>query len=417
MSVSEKTKQFIKRFAADMGYSLVSLLVLNMVLSLGVYPRLRAELGADENGRMLFYTAIMGLMASAFGSGINYGRMKASTLHETKNGDYNLMLLGVAAVSIIITLVGFMFKPDAAGATIPGVAVLIFATVVRYYSDVEYRLSLNYKGFFFYYMLISAGYVVGLFLYRFTQSWVTIFLTGELFGIAFVGVTGSIYRPLSFKRSESFKEDARISASLSSAYLLSDFVSYTDRIVLAMLVSDSASTYLYIASLVGKMTSLISTPLNGVITGHLSRYNARVTKRMFTRIFLALLAFAIVLIAGTTVGSHIFVYLFYRQDYDIVRPLFLMANAGQVFFFLSNTMMTVVLRFAPAKYQMIMGIVYAAVFVAGVLPAMYFFGIWGAVWGLLGINVMKLLLITALGYVALRKEEEGAVSARDDENE
>lgn len=79
-----KAKSGLRRFAGDMVYSLAGLMILNMTLSFGVYPFLRSRMGAEGSGKMLFFTAIMGLMASAVGSGINYGRMKASTRHETK---------------------------------------------------------------------------------------------------------------------------------------------------------------------------------------------------------------------------------------------------------------------------------------------------------------------------------------------
>lgn len=88
-----KAKSGLRRFAGDMVYSLAGLMILNMTLSFGVYPFLRSRMGAEGSGKMLFFTAIMGLMASAVGSGINYGRMKASTRHETKNGDYNRFLV------------------------------------------------------------------------------------------------------------------------------------------------------------------------------------------------------------------------------------------------------------------------------------------------------------------------------------
>lgn len=110
--------------------------------------------------------------------------------------------------------------------------------------------------------------------------------------------------------------------SLSSAYLLSDFVTYTDRVVLPMTAGDAASYYFFIASTVGKMSSLISTPLNGVITGHLARYQGKITKKMLTGVFAALSALAVILIAGTTLGSHIYVYLFYREDYNVVKICF-----------------------------------------------------------------------------------------------
>ena len=67
--------------------------------------------------------------------------------------------------------------------------------------------------------------------------------------------------------------------------------------------------------------------------------------------------------------------------------------------------MTAVLRFAPARYQLIMGVIYAVLFFAAVVPAMYLYKIWGAVWGLLAVNVVKFLLITMLGFLALSKNE------------
>ncbi len=394
----------LKRFTGDLLYGIVSLVVMNMVLSLGVYPYLNRQLGDDGQGRMLFFTALMGLVASAFGSGINYGRMKASTRHETKNGDYNLFLLLLAAISCLVAIGGFAVKKSASGATLPGIAVLIFVTAVRYYADVEYRLYMNYRGFFFYYLMIAAGYIGGILLYPVTGSWVSIFLCGEFAGIVYVTVTGHIFKGKLFAKSEYFTEDAKVCTSLSAAYLMSDFVSYTDRVLLSVLASDAAANYFYIASLVGKMTSLLSTPLNGVITGHLSHYEGKFTKKMLTTVIGLLLALAVIIITGSVVGSHLFVWLFYREQYGIVKDLFLLANAGQVLFFLSNTMMVVVLRFASERYQLVMGAVYTVLFFVIVLPCIWLFGIWGAAWGLFAINLIKFLLISGLGYLALGKE-------------
>ena len=159
-----KAKSGLRRFAGDMVYSLAGLMILNMTLSFGVYPFL-SRMGAEGSGKMLFFTAIMGLMASAVGSGINYGRMKASTRHETKNGDYNRFLVFTALLCAIVTVVAICVKKDTAGALPISIGVLIFVTTVRYYADVEYRLSLNYRGFFFYYLFIAVGYAIGMALY------------------------------------------------------------------------------------------------------------------------------------------------------------------------------------------------------------------------------------------------------------
>ena len=214
-----KAKSGLRRFAGDMVYSLAGLMILNMTLSFGVYPFLRSRMGAEGSGKMLFFTAIMGLMASAVGSGINYGRMKASTRHETKNGDYNCFLVFTALLCAIVTVVAICVKKDTAGALPISIGVLIFVTTVRYYADVEYRLSLNYRGFFFYYLFIAVGYAIGMALYGISHSWVSIFILGEVFGLLFVTITGSIFKKPFFKKSQFFREDAKTCVSLSSAYL------------------------------------------------------------------------------------------------------------------------------------------------------------------------------------------------------
>ena len=196
-----KAKSGLRRFAGDMVYSLAGLMILNMTLSFGVYPFLRSRMGAEGSGKMLFFTAIMGLMASAVGSGINYGRMKASTRHETKNGDYNRFLVFTALLCAIVTVVAICVKKDTAGALPISIGVLIFVTTVRYYADVEYRLSLNYRGFFFYYLFIAVGYAIGMALYGISHSWVSIFILGEVFGLLFVTITGSIFKKPFLKES------------------------------------------------------------------------------------------------------------------------------------------------------------------------------------------------------------------------
>ena len=398
-------KNFLKRFAADFIYGVVGLVILNGVLVL-VNAYLNRALGDDGQGKVLFYTSIMGLMASAFGCGANYARMKISTEHKTENGDYNWFLLMVTILVCIVSAVAIFVKPDTVGATYPEIVLLIALAVFRYYGDVQYRLDLNYRGFFFYYIIITAGYIVGIVLYQFCHRWVFIFICGELAGLLFVFFKGTIFKRPFWKHSKQFPQNVKMMSSLSTSYLLSDFVSYTDRLMLSLLVSDAAAAHFYIATLVGKMTALLSTPLNGVIIGHLSKYKGKFTKKMFAAVCSILLLLAGVITLGSVIGSHLVVWILYPNTYEEVKSLFILANAGQVFFFLCNTLMVVVLRFASEKYQLFIGIIYAILFFVGVLPVTIHWGIWGCAWGLFLLNVIKFVLICAAGFLAIKQIEK-----------
>lgn len=395
----------IKRFALDFLYGTVALVALNGVITFFVYPFINRTLGNEANGQVLFFTAIMGLMASAFGSGANYARMKISIMRNSQNGDYNWFLAIVAVLAVIVTIISSMVKGNSAGASVITIAILIIVTILRYYADVQFRLDLNYKRFFWYYILITIGYVVGIFLYQWTSSWAMIFITGECFGLIYVIIVGNIFKPPFFKRSAYFMENTKVIWNLSSAYLMSDFVSYADRVMIPLLIvnGDEASTIFYVSTLLGKMVSLLSTPLNGVIVGHLSRYKGKITRKMFAGVTGILLICALIFVCGSVVGSYIIIPFLYKPDVmEAASELFWVANAGQVFFFISNTMMVVVLRFATEKYQIYMGTAYTILFVVIIIPFMLLWGLWGMAVGLLIINILKFLIITGLGFYALK---------------
>lgn len=399
----------IKRFALDFLYGTVALIALNGIITFLVYPFINRTLGNEANGQVLFFTAIMGLMASAFGSGVNYARMKISTVRHSENGDYNYFLLAVAILAVIITIVASFIKGNRAGASVISIAILIIVTVLRYYADVQFRLDLNYKRFFWYYIFITIGYGIGVFTYRWTNSWTMIFITGECFGLIYVTIVGNIFKRPFFKRSDYFAENTKVMWNLSSAYLMSDFVSYADRVMIPLLIvnGDEASTIFYVSTLLGKMVSLLSTPLNGVIVGHLSRYKGKITKKMFAGVTGILLACAGIFVCGSVIGSYIIIPLIYNADVmEAASKLFWIANAGQVFFFISNTMMVVVLRFATEKYQIYMGTAYTILFIVIIIPFMFLWGLWGMAVGLLIINILKFCIITGLGFYALGEKKE-----------
>lgn len=406
--------QKIKKFAVDFILGAIGLLAMNGVTALLVYPYLERQLGAAGQGRILFFTAIAGLMGATFGSGAAYGRLKVYTREKyTENGEYNIFLLITAAVLALVTVLAIVLKGDTAGATGIGIFAVLYTTTVRHYGDVEYRMSLNYKRFSLYYVIIAAGYLPGLLLYRLTGSWVLIFLCGECAGILFLIITGSIFKRPLFKTTPAFTNNLKTVYTLSGSFFLSDFVSAADRLLFPILLvnGDELTSLYYYASLVGKMMSLISSPLNGVLSGYMAREEGGLKRKSFLKIVLLMLAVWIVVTLGACLGSYIFVYLFYRDYLDTVKPLFLLANAGQVIFFICNTMMVVVLRYTHERNQIIVSVSYIIAFFAVTVPLILKFGVWGMAWGIFTVNTLKFILFAILGFIGLNKKPAETVKA------
>ena len=401
----------IRSGAGSLGLGVIGLVVMNAVLSLLVNPLIEHSFGAAFHGRILYYTSLAALMASAFGSGANYGRLKIySDERETKNGEYNLFLLITIVILTAVTAGAFFLKnKDSAGSSFVGLLFLIVLTSLRYYGDVQYRMDLNYKGYALYYVFVALGYLAGMLLFRLTKSWVLIFITGEAFGLLFVGIFGTIFKRPFTAVTKKLGKHLRILFVLSVSFLLSDFVASADRLLLPLLLEngDELTAIFYYASLIGKMMSLLSTPLNGVLSGYLYNKEGGIGLKQFRNVVLLMIGIFVLVTALSVGGSHLFVYLFYRDHYLEARPLFLLANAGQVIFFICNTMMVVVLRYTNEKVQMLISVIYIVVFLAVTIPLILHFGIYGMAYGILAVNLLKFILYAVMGFFFIRKKNGG----------
>ena len=395
-----------KAILKDTVLSGIGLLAMNAVLSLIVYPRIGQTMGAEYQGRVLFFTSFAGLLASAFGGGANYGRLKIFSRDKvTRNGDYNLFLLVSFAFVAVLTVLAVLLKRDSAEEPWIMLILLGVSMVLRYYADVEFRLTLRYGHFCLYYVVIALGFLAGLLLFPVTKSWVLVFLLGEVFGLVYCFIFGKVLRPSYVERSPEIAKNMGLMLGLAGAYFLSDFVGLSDRLLFPVLLSDgdTLTSYYYYASVVGKMMSLLSSPLNGALMGHLSNENGEISRKNFLRIIGIMLGVFVIVTAGSVLGSHIFVLWRYPQYYKEVKDLFILANAGQVLFFICNTLMVIVLRYTKPRNQIITSAVYIAAFFLITVPLILKFKLYGMASGILAVNALKFIVFAVLGAAGLSK--------------
>ena len=99
--------------------------------------------------------------------------------------------------------------------------------------------------------------------------------------------------------------------------------------------------------------------------------------------------------------SIVFVMIMYPDIYADVKPYLWIANAGQIYYFLSNTLTVVLLRFTDEKYQLYIHIVYMIVFIIFAVPMTLMWEIWGMAWALLIVNLIKIIAIMVVGKMKL----------------
>jgi O-antigen/teichoic acid export membrane protein len=218
-------------FAKDLSYNVIALVIINIVIQFVIYPYLNNVIGEEAFGTVLYLMSIVSVVSGSFGLAVNNTRLVAKTKLETKNGDYNSILGIFCLVSILVAVVSLYFLGMLDIWNGICFAVLTIVTLLRHYSDVEFRVVLNYKKYFVYYMLISGGYLIGVLLYKLTNNWYILFIVGETIAVLSVVFLGTIYKG-AFQCSENRKLVWKMTITVAGSYLINSFFLNLDRIVL-----------------------------------------------------------------------------------------------------------------------------------------------------------------------------------------
>lgn len=386
----------LKSFFSDSVWSILGLVTMNIVAQFIVYPIWSSREGAESYGNILYLLSFINIMAVSVGCGTNYSRMADTAKSNTTNGDYNIFLAVFAVLYVISGVVLSEFS-SVQMSSIETVLYILLACVTtwRFYADVEFRMHVNYKQYFVYYICISFGYLAGICLYILTGIWMLALLPGEIAGLVYVSLVGSLLKN-PFKPSEHFSLCVRSLIILFTTNLIANIILNGDRLLLKTLIGGTAVTIYYLSSLLGKTISLVSTPLNSVLVGYLSRYKGLLKRSLMVKI---LACFMLVIAVGTalcTLASHILISILYPSDYLLAKPFFIIANLAQVFYFVTNVITVILLRFAKQKYQLYINAVYGVSFVTLTVPATLLWGIWGFSFAALAANIARFAYAAAL---------------------
>ena len=396
-------KNIIKSASKDFIFSVLALVIYNGVLQLLIYPGLESRVGADAFGTVLYLISAVSIMGAGFGTAASYSRMVAKKDRTQANGDYNLFLLMVSAISIVVSFVSLIALGNLELSLYLQVLILMIVTVFRYYADVEYRMNIRFKDYFIFFGVVSLGYVIGLFIYPISQSWAMTLLLGELAGLVYTYVRGSIFRSPYAAFSDSFKENMKSLWYISASNLLAALILHSDRILLRLVVGAREVTVFYAASLIGKIVAMLTTPLNGVIISYLTNYKIELNKKKFVIASSALLVLTVIGAFACTLVSYIFVKIMYPDIFEEAIKYFFVANLGQILYFISGSLMVIIMSFSKEKMQFVINLCYGISFCIIVIPMAMTMGLSGIAYGLVIVNLIRFLFTGFIGVKRLSK--------------
>lgn len=385
-------------------YTMGGALLMNGVLQLMIYPLLNRFMGSHQLGVLLYIMGLVAILCPSVGQALNTSRLVVRRTYDVVNGDYNclLFLFGGIGTAAALTIAGKSLNTPW---EVVLTALLLMTTIFRYYGDVEYRLNLNYQRYFCYYAVLSVGYILGFGLYLLTDNWFLIFLAGEVLALAYLAVTGNVFR-LFLRTGEHFRAAFQRGGFLVFSYLITNLTLNIDRLVLKTLISDLAVTQYYVTSLIGKTMVLLIAPVNTIIISYLTKRKENLNRKQFLLFVGTGAGVTLVFFLFAQIGTPLFVWLFYRDLYESVKHMVTIVNLTQILGLFSAYLFIVVLTFTEEKWQLILQVAHLVIMTVLVLLSAGNHGIMGFAKAVLIANVIRVLAVIVLGLLKVDKEQE-----------
>lgn len=389
------------RFLESVLLSVVGLCLYNLTLQVLVYPTFDRVLGHEIYGNILTAVSVISVAAVSVGVGINYARMALSERVDSANGDYNAALLAGAVFCAAAGVFAGRFVGFDGAASYGLLAVMAVVMMLRYYSDVDFRLDINYRKLFVFYLVLSAGYAAGTFLFPKTGHWQTVFILAEALSVLFVIAFGKIYRK-PFLLSDNHRRVFRSCAQLVGSQLFANFILHCDRMLINFFMDGTAVTIFYTASLLGKSIALLTGPFNGVIIGYLAKENKTITRKFFLLCVGGACAVGLLVLAVLIPVTPFVIRLLYPGIADSAAPYYLIANAGQIVYFIANLLLVIALRFLPERFQFAVNLGYTALYLALCIPCLMQGNLMRFLQCALLVNLIRFAVIVLVGCIKTR---------------
>lgn len=392
-----------KKFISDLVYTMGASVLMNGVLQLLIYPYINRSMGEEYLGNVVFYMSIVYIIGQAMGMSFCSNRLVLRNQCETSNGDYNRLLSVLAPAGAVAGAVIFSFYVKSIPQIVAFGMIVLF-TVLRYYANVEYRLKLNYKKYFLYFVILTAGYGLGTVIYALTGQWVFIFLTGEVIATLYMFVFGTI-----FKKEPPTKNTRLVAKQilfLLMSYLVFEGITNADRMILKNMLDAKAVALFYVVSMIGKTLQLFVGPINNIALSYMSADKKKMTREDFLKTTVLYTAVGAAFYLFCLVGTPLYVKLLYPNLYGELKGLNLVVNAGQVINFAASLILPSILASLGSKYHMMLQVLYAVVYLPLAVLCTMQGGIWGFVAATLLANSFRLIELVVFGMRKLPKAAE-----------
>lgn len=367
------------------------------ILQLVALPLIASRVADDEYGLLVTLVAVFTLFTGAFGNSINNVRLIQHDSYEKRGDKGDFSAIAVVSCVLSSTLVmGFTaYYCNGLSGTLVMMGILSFLVTAREYLIVAYRIELNFKAIFINNVILSLGYLFGLALFWVSGVWEFVYLVGYILSLIYVARSTSLWKE-PFSLTVHFRETLTSVAHLSLSNFLSNAITYADRLLIYPLLGAYSVSIYYVATLFGKMASMIVTPINGVILSYLAKYSKKPDALFRITLSLGLLICIVGYVATVFCSRPILGFL-YPQFVDEAMTYVYVTTAAAFVRVLITIVNPYVLKFFPVSWQTKISGLYLVIYVAACFGLYFPLGLMGFCVGVL-ITMLVKLAVTLLVY-------------------
>lgn len=362
--------------ASDMLLNIVATLVPVIALQLFILPYVARSCNGDKYGLILTFIGLVTLSVQPVAISLTNTRLIVRRNYEKANvaGDFNLILttsclLNAAFLSYGILRIG--------GTKLDVILIVAFSLfrLLRTYLLVTFRLNINYRKMLLSNFLLVMGYGVGSILFRLTNIWQLIYLTGEVCALSYVLLNSRLLLE-PFRRTPLFSSTGGHILVLFIASFLGTLSAQADRLLLFPILGANMVAIYFVASTFGKFMAVLIGPVNNVILSYLSKKDELKTVPTKSLIISTCVLCFCIYVAAVLASKYLLVYIYpdlYRQSSIYIYITTLTA----VVIMTGNVMNPFVMKFRGILWQIWIYLLNLIVYIVSALILSSYFGLYG----------------------------------------
>ena len=383
----------------DMGLNIIAAALPVAMLQLLIYPKAAKSLGGDEYGLMLTIYSVWIMISNSLGNVLNNIKLlRFPDYHKLgEEGDIALLLRKWFTASSLIVFVVIWIYCGGLHLTHVIIGTIIAGCILlKAYLEVGFRIKLNYVAILINNGILSIGFFAGYLFFRATGIWELIFLTGYAGSTVYCAVKTGLLREKPCKTSI-YRDVNKDAYSLVISAVINNLINYADKLVLYPLMGGTAVSIYYTATILGKITGMLTGPINSVILSYITRWD-KSKANIFSKVLVIGLGIIVVGYGITLLIARPVIEFLFPQWLDDVLAILPLTTATIMLTVLASILQPFVLKYCKLQWQIAISAIGSATYFVCALVLWRFMGLPGFCIGTIIGAVVKLVIMVGVYY-------------------